>query len=175
MIKVTISSEEGQSVVEFIFLLPMLLGLTTLLININTAIQMGIVNQQYARQQALVLAYNSPFYPPADSADPQSKSSPRKTLRGASQMVLGVTDNIDSGGGAYSPIATQQMIVRKPSLAKPNAPGDENASTMGWVRIRNSVTLCTQTYQQGDAVAVKSLGETSSFSDYCAGVSTYDP
>ncbi|MEO5970142.1 MAG: hypothetical protein ABIQ95_09460, partial [Bdellovibrionia bacterium] len=55
------SNNEGQSVIEFIFMLPLLIGMSTLLVNINTAIQMGIVNQQYARFQTLFLTFNSPF------------------------------------------------------------------------------------------------------------------
>jgi hypothetical protein len=87
-------------------------------------------------------------------------------------MVTGVSNNADSGTGEYVPIATQQMIVRKKSLAPPNAPQDESATTMGWVRIRNSVTLCTQSFSYANG---KSLNEGTNFSNYCRSAFSYDP
>ena len=53
--------EDGQSIVEFLVSLPLLVGLAVVLIRVNSAIQMSIVNQQYARAQTLNLTYNSPF------------------------------------------------------------------------------------------------------------------
>ena len=38
--------ERGQSLLEFCLLLPVLLGLVTMMIRVNTAIQVSIVNQQ---------------------------------------------------------------------------------------------------------------------------------
>jgi len=48
-----LSSERGQSVLEFVFMLPILLGLIVIMVRSNTVIQMSIVNQKYARAQAL--------------------------------------------------------------------------------------------------------------------------
>ena len=162
----------GQSIIEFIFMLPLLVGMSALLVKLNTAIQMGIVNQQYARYQALRLTFNSPFYPAIVQG---GGAGPRIRLikQQENQMVVGVSNNADSGSGDYSPIATQQMIIRKPSLFHPNAPQDESATTMGWVRIRNSVTLCTQsfTYANGGSI----LSEGTNFSNYCSSAASYDP
>lgn len=168
--------EEGQSVVEFVFMLPMLLGITTLLVHINTAIQISIVNQQYARIQTLRLTFNSPFYPALRRSDESYSGQPvgpRTLLNGAYQMVVGVADNLLEGGDAH-PVATQQLIVRKPSLTRQNAPQDENATTMGWVRIRNSVTLCTQRLNMNPDGTVVPLREGENFSDYCKATFPYD-
>ena len=48
---------------EFLVMLPLMVGLAMLMIRVNTVIQMGIVNQQYARAQALFVAGNGSEYP----------------------------------------------------------------------------------------------------------------
>ena len=163
-----VRGDEAQSVIEFVFMLPMLIGMSTLLVHINTAIQIGIVNQQYARAQTLNLTYSSPFYPAL--FHPDGSAGPRYQLMSehANQMVLGVSDNVSSGD--YVPIATQQMVVRKRSLAPPNAPQDELAKTMGWVRVRNTVTLCTDSFTDN-----ANLVEGTRFQDICGSGFTYDP
>jgi hypothetical protein len=165
-------NDEGQSVIEFIFMLPMLIGMSALLVNINTAIQIGIVNQQYARAQALNLTYSSPFYPALFHSD--GSAGPRVLLidEGANQMVLGVSDNFSSGN--YTPIATQQLVVRKPSLAPSNAPQDESATLIGRVRIRNSVTLCTDNFTYATGSLSNPGSENTSFSKICGSGFTYD-
>jgi len=54
-----IENNKGQSLFEFILLLPVLLGFSTILIRINTAIQISIVNQQFTRDQLGILINNS--------------------------------------------------------------------------------------------------------------------
>ncbi len=44
--------ESGQSVLEFLLLIPLIVALTVLLVKMNAVIQVSIVNQQYARAQA---------------------------------------------------------------------------------------------------------------------------
>jgi hypothetical protein len=51
--------EAGQSLLEFLLMFPMLLALVIVLIRVNTAIQISIVNQQYARAQTFVLTSNA--------------------------------------------------------------------------------------------------------------------
>jgi hypothetical protein len=168
---------KGQSIIEFIFMLPLLIGLSTLLVKINTAIQISIVNQQYARAAVFRLTENSPNYPAlyrSGGVTTGVPDGPRVRLieQGSNQMVVGVSDNPAGGSGDYSPIATQQMIARKPSLTTHNAPQDESATTMGWVRIRNSVTLCTASFVYSDGPF---LSETTNFSNYCGSKIVYDP
>lgn len=134
--------EQGQSVLEFMMMFPMLIGLTVLLVRINTAIQVSIVNQQYARAHALFLTYNNPYYP-------EIRFQSRLISTATNQMILGISNNpseANSGGGTYKPEATTQLISRNTKLAagSSDAPHEE-PQVRANVRIRNSVTLCTQT------------------------------
>jgi hypothetical protein len=127
-------NEDGQSILEFLLTLPMLLGFVILLIKINTAIQISIVDQQYARAQALFITYNSPFYP-------EISKYGRLISNSTHQLILGVSDNAASGD-SYQPIATEQLITRSKKNTASNAPREEPKLRAN-VRVRNSVTLCT--------------------------------
>jgi hypothetical protein len=129
--------EDGQSIVEFLISLPLLVGLAVVLIRVNSAIQMSIVNQQYARAQVLNLAYNSPFYP---------EKSRRVILERSkmNQLILGVSENIP-GSGNFIPKASTQRVTRLPTLRGPEVPQEEPKQRAN-VRIRDTVTLCTQSF-----------------------------
>lgn len=136
---------EGQSLIEFIFLLPVLFGLTTILLKVNSAIQMSIVNQKYARAQALFLAQNSPHYPRRDQAEYIAS-------RGSNQVVMGVGDTLalDQEANASLNIRAQSLqIARSKQVAAKNGAEDEdeekNPTKRGLVRIRNTVSLCAPT------------------------------
>lgn len=132
-----VNSESGQSILEFLMILPILMGMVVVLIRINTAIQIAIVNQQYSRAQTLFLTFNSPFYP---------KVSMQKSLvtRNFNQLVIGVSENTTDNQGDTSPVASTQVITRKPTQGA-DAPQTEPL-TRSKVRIRNTVTLCAPTY-----------------------------
>ena len=127
--------EQGQSIVEFLISLPLLIGLALVMIKVNSAIQMSIVDQQYARAQVLNLTYNSPFYPTKDK---------RSVLIGSqmNQMIVGVSENLP-GAGNFIPEASTQRITRLPKAPGPEAPQEE-PKQRAKVRIRDTVTLCTQ-------------------------------
>lgn len=166
-------NDEGQSVIEFVLMLPMLLGLVVTLIRINTAIQISIVNQQYARAQILYLTFNSPFYPQISYQEKQANE-------GSNQMVVGVSENTaDAQTGDYTPEASIQMITRSKRVNAPDTPGEE-PDTRAKVRIRDTVTLCTRDYslggnqpvpilptQGGKAIGSSALGEQTRFTSYC--------
>ena len=134
-----VNSESGQSLLEFAFLLPVLVGMTVVLIRINTAIQISIVNQQYSRAQVLFAAFNSPFYPEAKyQADMVEKKM--------NQVVMGVSENTNQGGeDDYTPLASIQRITRSKTIRGPNAPQSEPRER-ALVRVRNTVTLCAPNY-----------------------------
>ena len=132
-----IQKEDGQSIVEFLVSLPLLVGLAVVLIRVNSAIQMSIVNQQYARAQALNLAYNSPFYPDKSKRVILARSK-------MNQLILGVSENL-LGGGSFIPKASTQRVTRLPTLRGPEAPQEEPKQRAN-VRIRDTVTLCTQSF-----------------------------
>jgi len=133
-----VSNEEGQSLFEFLLMLPMLVGLTVILVRVNSAIQISIVNQQYARAQTLFLAFNNSTYPVLSQQS-------RLIKNGTNQLILGVSDNVADNEG-YTPIASVQMITRNKSGQASDAPREEPTTMRARVRIRNSVTLCTPTF-----------------------------
>lgn len=130
--------EEGQSILEFLLMLPMMVGLVVILVKVNTTIQMSINNQQYARAQTLFMAYNSPVYP--SLVQRESNLIPKKY----NQMVVGVSENsTDVAGNDILPKAATNYIARKkgaPDSEEKNPPGGRRAL----VRVRDTVTLCTQ-------------------------------
>ena len=169
--------EEGQSVLEFLLMLPMMVALVVILVRINTAIQISIVDQQYARAQALTLAFNSSVYPELRLRNPSL------TERGYSQMILGVSSNPAVAG--YIPEAATHYIARRKGEASGEDKKEPKARAL--IRVRNSVTLCTQPnvvsgagggnvpimklVSQGSAFTASgpsNLGENVKF-DYCGG------
>lgn len=133
-----LKSESGQSVVEFLIFLPLLVGITSLLIRVNTLIQISIVDQKYARAQTFFLTYNHAYYPQLTyRLDPDIGLI--KT--GSNQMVLGVSDNLISRGA--TPLASTQNIVR-PGKQVGNTDPQAEPSSRGIVRVRDTVALCTQ-------------------------------
>jgi len=135
-----IENNKGQSLFEFILLLPVLLGFSTILIRINTAIQISIVNQQFTRDQLGILINNSAFYPALSKQQILIQT-------GSNQMVLGVSENqaVADDNGTYSPEATTQWVGRG-SASKSNDSPQEEPSIRGSVRIRNSITICTNSF-----------------------------
>lgn len=135
-----VSSESGQSLLEFTLLLPVLLGFTMILIRVNTAIQVSIVNQQYSRGHALFLTFNSPNYP-------ETKFQNGLAEQEMNQMVHGVSQNVAPDvAETYSPQATIQNVTRSLTVRGKNAPQEEPDDKRSRVRVRNTVTLCTPTY-----------------------------
>ncbi len=133
-----ILDQSGQSVIEFLLMLPMMLTLALILIRVNTAIQVGIVNQQYARAQALWLTYNSPVYPYLSLREAEL------TAKSYNQMVIGVAENASPSepGERYIPKAPTKNVTRRRAPAQDET-GQEPAER-ALVRVRNTVTLCTQ-------------------------------
>ena len=130
-------ARRGQSIVEFLLAVPVMVGLTLLLIRVNTVIQMGIVDQQYTRAQALNLAFNSSNYPELKFMPGQFHS------KAMNQMVLGMAENAppSDGGSGYTPLASTFKLGSK----SPGASEDKgDVERRNNVRVRNTVTLCTQ-------------------------------
>ena len=178
-------SESGQSVLEFLLMLPMMVALVIILVRVNTVIQVSIVNQQYARAQALWLTFNSPVYPQLRLRESQL------TNKQYNQMVIGVSDNPAPPAGDYVPKASVQNIARKKNPGGSNE-AKEQPRERSQVRVRDTVTLCTQTnvvpkaggsagailelVASGSSFAPKgnyALAESTRF-DYCGGPMKYD-
>lgn len=137
--------DSGQSVVEFLFLLPMMLGLVILLLRVNTAIQSSIVNQQYARAQAHWLTFNSPVYP-----EIRLRTNSFVTDRTRyNRMVIGVSENStvlseDQEQRRIEPEASTQLVTRDKRKAGGEGEAQTEPTERGVVRIRTTVALCTQ-------------------------------
>ena len=131
--------EEGQSLLEFLLFLPLLVGMTVVLVRANQAIQMSVVNQQYSRAQALFIAHNSAEFP-------RRRHHERFAHTGSNQMILGVSENNirmeDGDGNEYVPKAQTQMVARNRRLAGGVPTPGEWVDSTGTVRIRNTVSLC---------------------------------
>lgn len=133
-------NDKGQSVIEFLLLLPLLVGLVSLLIKVNTAIQVSIVNQQYARAHIHWLAFNSAFFP--QIAHRKVNFIPK----GYNRMVIGVSDNKAASAETetYEPEATTQLVVRSGKAPKKDGSSKEELNERARVRVRNTISLCTQ-------------------------------
>lgn len=173
----------GQSIVEFMLILPVAVGFFVVMVRVNTAIQVGIVNQQYARMQALFLAYNSDRFPRL------GQISQNFVRQGFNHMVIGVSDNAPRDGGDVRPEATTQSITRKPRPpASADRPGEEPRERAA-VRVRSTVTLCTQVHAVGGQALLElepqgsagdfrprgtwTLAENTTF-DFCGGPGIYE-
>jgi hypothetical protein len=137
-------NEKGQSLLEFLIMLPLMLGLVALMTRVNTAIQASIVEQQYARAQTTWLTFNSPVYPVLRLQATELNG------KNFNQMMIGVSDNLISSDSNL-PVASTTMIARNPAVASraSNADQVDGPTSRALVRIRNTVTLCTQGNLQG--------------------------
>lgn len=135
--------ESGQSVLEFLFMIPVLIGLVILLIRMNSAIQISIVNQKYARAQTTWLTFNSSVYPRLGFRDPADSKS--FVGLGYNRMEIGVSERPvrDTGGVA---VAQTQLIARDVQKAGPDGGSQSEPESRGNVRIRTMVALCTPTF-----------------------------
>ncbi len=140
----TLCGDEGQSLMELLLMLPVLLALVVLVIKIQTAIQISIVNQKYARGRTLFLAYNSPVYPAIAPLGTE-----QMIAKGYNRMVIGVSENAradEDGVGGYVPKAITETIARSASTSI--GPGEDKAEPdrRSVVRIRTTVALCTPSW-----------------------------
>jgi hypothetical protein len=135
--------DSGQSMLEFLFMLPLMLALTVLLVRVNTSIQMSIVNQKYTRGQAQWFVFISPIYPQRVSPDGQDFRKSNFIDPNYNQMIIGVSEEPPSEANQYNISASTQMVVRNPTLSQPS-PEQSEADQLSIVRIRNTLSLCTQ-------------------------------
>jgi hypothetical protein len=128
--------ESGQSIIEFLILLPLMVGIVVLMIRVNTTIQISIVNQQYARAHTHWLTFNSPIYPEI-----------KYRKRPYNQMIIGVSSNTNPADDEfeYQPEVNVQKIARdsRKGIQSPKEDPREVTERTD-VRVRTSVALCTQ-------------------------------
>lgn len=119
--------------VEFAFLMPILVGMLLLLIQVEIAISTAIVNQKYARQHLHFLLFNNRFYPePAFLA--------LNSGRFMQRWWVGVDDNINFNRPEPVPHAPTRKIGRG---KLPEDDNQDNPSRRQNVRVRESAFICT--------------------------------
>lgn len=137
-------AQAGQSLLEFVLMLPVIFGLAKVIYRANMAIQQSIVNQQYARQQTLIITEHSPNYPPKFRMNRSPGSRQRLVDMKTNVLLVGVSENpFKEATGDQDPEAPMQLIARSPAAAGGKGPAAEEPSQRSWVRIRTTVALCT--------------------------------
>lgn len=137
---ITVVEETGQSIIEFLIILPLMVGLMILMVKVNTAIQVSIVNQQYVRAQLLFFSYNSATYPRLKTrVEGLYPFSYNQVLMGMSNKRI--SDGDEYQGSNKIPDAVEIGLTRKKG-------GSDEAQVepefRSHVRIRTTATLCTQ-------------------------------
>lgn len=136
---------QGQSTLELLLLLPMVLGVVMLLIRVNTVIQISIVDQKYAREQALFIAGNAADYP--------MRPAVVTTLAGngssySNQLVMGVSENTPTGSnGSDADLETNNTLASTFNIGRAsnnlgNGGTQVEPAMRTSVRVRNTVNMC---------------------------------
>jgi hypothetical protein len=132
------AGRSGQSMLEFLLTLPLLLGLTAIVWRVNQAMQISIMNQQHARAQALHLAQNSSIYPRKEMwKDMLFKSNPP-----SNQLIAGISSELVADDKA--PKTTKQRILASSEGSAGDGANDVDAKKRSTIRVRSTISLCTQ-------------------------------
>lgn len=130
------AGEEGQALLEFILLIPVVLMFVWYLVHVNLAINKSIVGQKHARSQLFLKMFNHRSGPMlADFSQTQR-----------SHFYIGVSEAVVDGSG--SPVAPTEMLGVGPS-PKPfkdvnDEPGEPAPnSPRQKVRVRTVFGICT--------------------------------
>jgi Tfp pilus assembly protein PilV len=157
-----VKNRSGQSILEVLFVLPMLFLFVGVLYRISMAVQMGINNTQYARSQVYVLAANSPEYPRLE----MRWSSTLFAAMNQDRMVLGVSDvsvidsNTRTDTSTLDPVPQTQKIARSGTEIKGSEERGEQ-KMRNTIRVRNTSGICTQLNSVGGKQVMDSDGITS--------------
>lgn len=141
--------EEGQSVIEFLIMLPVVVGLAVFMVKVNTVIQMGIVNQQYSRAQALNFSYNSPVYPHLERRPHMIKLKYDQILMGVKEYRANEEGDLRTESSTYKITKTGGSVENQ----------SESIHERSEIRVRNTVTLCTQMNLAGNGKPLIDLNE----------------
>ena len=138
-----VNDESGQSLIEVLFLMPLVVVVVVLLYRSNAAIQMSIVNQKQLRGQALYVAMNSPTYP-----DLQMRRSGESSMErvGYSAFVMGVTDDPTSDArGQLNAVAQVQAFGRPGRRIRGDTDCSEaDPTSRSKICLKTAIEFCTQ-------------------------------
>ena len=152
--KADLRSESGQSLIELLFMMPVMIAFPFVLVKVATVIEMSIVDQQHARAHVFFIAHNSPYYP---------KRYQQKSMydKDTNQVVMGISENNlksdgDGGGGTYSPKASTYSIARTPKVGGSDS-SDKEPTERTLVRVRNTFSLCAYSTTLFDKASGKAM------------------
>jgi len=131
--------QRGQSLIEFAFLLPIIMTMLIIMVGVENAVTSAIVNNKYARSQLHYLLFNSRYYPEVQFATP----SQGDTLFG--RWWVGVDQKVRSDENRDVNPSAPTIKIGK---GRPPA-GDETAGdteTRQNVRIRIYSFICIPAY-----------------------------
>ncbi len=128
--------QRGQSLVEFAFMVPLILGMLVFLRQVNMAINSSIVNQRYARATLHFLTFNHRWYPEQKFVQRNSHGTfMRRWWVGVEEQKA--PDDEDSS----APIAPTITIGRLPGSDTAGVPAPDDVGH-GKVRIRTTSFIC---------------------------------
>lgn len=132
-----IQEEEGQSLIEFIMLIPIVLAFVWYLVHVSVAINKSIVGQKHARSQLLHKMWNHRSGP----VDKDFASSDR------SMFYVGVSGEI-AAGDSVKAVAPVEMLGLGPNPKKMadanDDPGEPPPNVYRQkVRVRSAFGICT--------------------------------
>ena len=126
--------ESGQSLMEFVLILPVMVGMLMLMLRVSSTIQVSIVNQKYSRLRIFEFAGNAPYYPNLQ------RFKDFFVAANTNRMVIGVAEDAISGEGEPAApalkINSSRVVV---GSSEPRAEPDRRSE----VRVRNTVEMCT--------------------------------
>ncbi|MBI3543151.1 MAG: hypothetical protein HY075_07750 [Deltaproteobacteria bacterium] len=127
----------GQSMIEFAFMLPIILTMLTFMREVNMAINMAIVNQKYSRATLYFLLFNHRWYPEQQFIHRPSRNDYMK------RWWVGVEDqkgDPDSDEDSKPPKAPVIAVGR--AKGDDDTPGSEGIERRQKVRIRATSFIC---------------------------------
>lgn len=143
--------EGGQSMIEFIMLIPLIMAFVWYLVHVNMAINKSIVGQKHARSQLFLKLYNHRSGPVANEFGRSERSH---FYVGVSASPTGASNT------AVAPIESLGIGMNPtPNTAANDDPGDaEPGSLRQRVRVRTAFGICTHR---------KRLKDGSGLTDFC--------
>ncbi len=158
MLKKREKNEEGQALIEFIMLVPIVLAFLWYLVHVSMAINKSVVGQKHVRSQLFLKMYNHRSGPVLSDFN--------GTVR--SHYYLGISGEVMGGTGV--PVApTEKLGVGMNPPTDPRASDDPGEPTGGSlrqnVRVRTVFGICTHR---------KKVPDTGLQTDFCGSESAAD-
>lgn len=152
--------EQGQALVEFLMMMPLLIALLWYVLHVNAAINTSIVQQKHVRSHLFIKMFNHANGPVKDEYEP-----PKGPAR--AHYAMAVSANVLGGGESGATGSIRAPVKRlgigfNPSVntAANNDPGEPSGGVLRQdIRIRTAFGICTS--------KKPALGSSRPFTDYC--------